>query len=181
MAKYTLSKYDTFKIKYFPILIPVVVILMLAAMFGYMLVNGGEKTPATCEEVSRKLAELGYDSVDVTDSHRDEINSLRRCIYTQKDNLEFFFFELNDFNSAFSLHASNNSQISMKGKYNDWSEHHDNYSRYSLLTYDDIYYDSVLVENTVVYARCSNENKEELYKIITAIKYNASTKENRED
>lgn len=181
MAKYTLSKFDEFKIKYAPIVIPIVVILSLALMFGYMIINGGDKTPATCEEVTAKLTELGYEPVNATDYYSDRISSLKECVYAEKGDIVFLFFELDDRNLACSLFKSNNSQILSKGKYNDWEEFHDNYGRYSFLTLDGVYYDSVWVENTVVYAQCNNENKAEIQKIITALKYNASTKENRED
>lgn len=181
MAKYTLSKYDTFKIKYFPIIIPIVTILSLAIILGYCFANGGDKPPVTYEEVTEKLVELGYEPVDVTDNYKEEIFMLKKCIYAQKDDVILFFFQLDDDSRAFSLHASNNAQISMTARYRDWEEYHDNYSRYSALSYDNTYYDSVWVGNTVVYAQCNDENKDEIYKFITAIKYNASTKENREE
>lgn len=137
--------------------------------------------PATCEEVTAKLTELGYEPVDATDYYSDRITSLKECVYAEKGDIVFFFFELNDRNLACSLFKSNNSQILSKGKYNDWGGFHDNYGRYSFLTLDGVYYDSVWVENTVVYAQCNNENEAEIQKIISTLKYNASTKENRED
>lgn len=181
MAKYTLSKYDTFKIKYYPVIIPIVTILSLALMFGYCIVNGGDKPPATCEEVAERLIELCYEPVDATYNYEEKISSLKKCIYAQKDDVIIIFFQLDDESSAFALHSNNNSQISMKARYRGQKAFHDNYSRYSVMSYDNTYYDSVCVGNTVIYAQCNYENKEEIYKFITAIKYNASTKENREE
>lgn len=181
MAKYTLSKYDAFKLKYYPVIIPVVTILSLALIFGYCIVNGGDKPPATCEQVTEKLIELGYEPVDATYNYEENISSLEKCIYAQKEDVIIIFFQLDDEASAFSLYSSNNSKISMIARYQEQKEFHDNYSRYSAVSGENTYYDSVYVGNTVVYAQCSYENKEEIYKFITAIKYNASTRENRED
>lgn len=180
MAKYTLSKYDEFKIKYYPIIIPVVTILLLAFILGYCFVNGGDKPTVTCDETREKLIELGYEPVDATYNYKNQIPFLNKCIYAQKDDVTLIFFQLYDDANAFSLHSNNNSKISMMARYRDWSEFHDNYSRYAALSYDNTYYVSVLVSNTVVWAQCNYENKEEIYKFLTAIKYNASTKENRE-
>lgn len=180
MAKYNISKYEEFQMRYFPILIPVVTILLLGFILGYCFINGGDKPAVTCDEATEKLIDLGYEPVDATYNYKDKIVSLKKCVYANKDDVVIFFFELDDDSSARSLHISNNSQISNIARYRDWEEYHDNYSRYSALSYDNTYYDSVLVGNTVVYAQCNDDNKNEVYKFITAIKYNASTQENRE-
>lgn len=180
MAKYMLSKFDEFKMKYYPIIIPVVTILLLGFILGYCFVNGGDKPTVTCEEVTQKLIELGYEPVDATYHYEDDIPLLKKCIYAEKEDVAIAFFEFDTASSVLSFHSNYNSQIS-KQKKNDWEGYNDNYSRYSVLSYDNIYYDCVLVGNTVVCAQSNYENKEEIFKFITSIKYNASTKENKEE
>lgn len=57
---------EKFLIKH-PYVIMVVVVVSLATILIVLFTNTEEKTPATSDQVSAELVELGYDPVDLTD------------------------------------------------------------------------------------------------------------------
>lgn len=83
-----------------------------------------------------------------------------------------FFFEFDNDNSAYSLFHNNHNLIyeNISEGFREWDEHYDNYAMYSMSS-NGIYYLSIWVGNTALYAYCDEEYKSELDMILTSIDY----------
>lgn len=68
---------EKFLIKH-PFVIIVVVVVSLATILIVLFANTGEKTPATSDQVSAQLVELGYEPVDMTDIMGNIFPALRK-------------------------------------------------------------------------------------------------------
>lgn len=153
-------------------LITAIIVIIFAIIMIVIFSNTGEKTPATCEQVSTELTNLDYEPVDSTDYYAKQSSNLKGSIAADNDNVRFNFFEFDNDNSALSLFENTQTQIYQNRKYGyrDWEAHYNNYAMYSMSS-NGVYYITIWVGNTVVYAYCDEEYTSEIGKILTAIGY----------
>lgn len=162
---------EKFLIKH-PYVIMVVVVVSLATILIVLFTNTEEKTPATSDQVSAELVELGYDPVDLTDYYGQFFLGLKRAVSTQTPNIRFYFFELNNNDNSWAVYGKWQSQIyqTLGGVQNESSEHYYNYVGYYVYN-NDMYYHLVWVDNTVVFVYCDKNYKSDIFKILEAIGY----------
>lgn len=150
------------------------IVIALAAILITIFVNTGEKTPATCEQVNSALVNLGYNSADSTDYYIKQNSKLKSSVAGNNGNVSFYFFEFDDNDSDSALLTFENIQTQINKKrelgYHDWDEHYNNYAMYSMSS-NGIYYMTIWVGNTAIYAYCDEEHTGELGEILTAIGY----------
>jgi len=148
------------------------IVIALAAILITIFVNTGDKTPATCQQVNTQLITLGYDPIDCTDTYKKQSQNLNGSIYSNSDRVHFYFFEFDNKNSAYSLFYNNHDLIykNISEGFREWDEHYDNYAMYSMSS-NGIYYMTIWVGNTAIYAYCDEEHTGELGEILTAIGY----------
>lgn len=155
-----------------PYVVMVVVVVSLATILIVLFTNTEEKTPATGDQVSAELVELGYAPVDMTDYYDQYFLGLKEAVSTQTPNIRFYFFELNNYDNSLAVYGKWQSQIyqTLGGVHNPRTEHYYNYAGYYV--YDnDMYYRLVWVDNTVVFAYCDENYKSDILKILEAIGY----------
>lgn len=148
------------------------IVISLAAILITIFANTGDKTPATYQQVNNELVNLGYDSIDTTDTYKEQSPSLNGSVACDSENVHFYFFEFNNDNSAYTLFYNNHDLIyeNISEGFREWDEHYDNYAMYSMSS-NGIYYISIWVGNTAIYAYCDEEYTSELGEILTAIGY----------
>lgn len=153
------------------------IVLVFAVMMIVMFANTGEKTPATCKQVSTELVNLGYDPVDSTDFYSEQSSSLNGSIMADNGKIRFNFFEFDNDNSAYTLFYNNHDLIyeNISDGFREWDAHYNNYAMYSMSS-NGVYYISIWVGNTAVYAYCDNEYRDELNNILVSLDYGSSTK-----
>lgn len=162
---------EKFLIKH-PYVIMVVIVVSLATILIVLFTNTGEKTPATGDQVSAKLVELGYEPVDMTDYYGQYFSGLKEAVSTQTPNIRFYFFELNNNDNSWAVYSKWQYQIyqTLGGVHNPRTEHYCNYASYYVYA-NDMYYKLVWVDNTAVFAYCNENYKSDIFKILEAIGY----------
>ncbi len=151
------------------------IVLLLVAIFAILFANTGEKTPTTYEQVNTELISLGYEPTDSTEIYKEQSPNLNGSISCDSERVHFYFFEFDNKNSAYSLFYNNHDLIyeNISEGFREWDEHYDNYAMYSMSS-NGIYYISIWVDNTAIYAYCDEEYTGELGKILEAIGYQDS-------
>lgn len=149
-----------------------IVVVVFAIIMVVMFANTGAKTPVTCEQVSTKLIDLGYETNDCTELYKEQSANLEGSIMSDNGKVNFYFFELDNDKSALNLFRNCQAQISENRLYGvqEWEEHYNNYTMYATQS-NGIYYTVIRVGNTVIDAQCDAEYTSELGKILTAIGY----------
>ncbi len=149
-----------------------IVVVVFAIIMVVMFVNTEAKTPATCEQVSKELINLGYEYNDCTDHYKGQSANLDGAIMSDNGKVNFYFFELDNDKSALNLFRNCQAQINEKRLYGvqEWEEHYNNYTMYATQS-DGVYYTIIRVGNTVIDAQCDAEYTSELGEILTAIGY----------
>lgn len=172
MLKKLFIKYD--KAPYFMIGF---IVLLLVGMFVIMFTNTGEKTPLTCQQVNNVLIDLGYEPIDSTYYYEEQSSNLKESIMADNGNIRFNFFEFDNNDSAYTVFYNNHDLIykNISDGFREWDAHYNNYAMYSMSS-NGIYYISIWVGNTAVYAYCDNEYRDELNNILVSIDYDSSTK-----
>lgn len=162
---------EKFLIKH-PFVIIVVVVVSLATILIVLFANTGEKTPATSDQVSAELVELGYEPVDMTDYYEQYCHGLKKTVFTQSRYIRFYFFELNNNDNAGAVYRNWYHQIkeATGGAVYSSTEDYYNYSGFYVYD-DDMYYHLVWVDNTVVMAFGGKNYKNDIFKILEAIGY----------
>lgn len=162
---------EKFLIKH-PFVIIVVVVVSLATILIVLFANTGEKTPATSDQVSAELVELGYEPVDMTDYYEQYCHGLKKTVFTQSSYIRFYFFELNNNDNAGAVYRNWYHQIkeATGGAVYSSTEDYYNYSGFYVYD-DDMYYHLVWVDNTVVMAFGGKNYKNDIFKILEAIGY----------
>lgn len=148
------------------------IVIALAAILIAIFANTGDKTPATYQQVNTELINLNYNPLDTTDTYKSQSSNLSGSISCDSETVHFYFFEFDNDNSAYSLFHNNHDLIyeNISEGFREWDEHYDNYAMYSMSS-NGIYYLSIWVGNTAIYAYCDEEYTSELGKILTAIGY----------
>lgn len=162
---------EKFLIKH-PYVIMVVVVVSLATILIVLFTNTEEKTPATSDQVSAQLVELGYEPVDMTDYYEQYCHGLKKTVFTQSRYIRFYFFELNNNDNAGAVYRNWYHQIkeATGGAVYSSTEDYYNYSGFYVYD-DDMYYHLVWVDNTVVMAFGGKNYKNDIFKILEAIGY----------
>lgn len=171
MLKKLFIKYD--KAPYFMIGF---IVLLLVGMFVIMFANTGDKTPLTCQQVNDVLIDLGCEPIDSTYYYEEQSSHLKESLMADNGNIRFNFFEFDDDNSAYTVFYNNHDMIYEKisDGFREWDSHYNNYAMYSMSS-NGVYYISIWVGNTAVYAYCDNEYRDELNNILVSIGYGTST------
>ena len=148
------------------------IILALAIMLIVMFSNTGEKTPVTCEQLNTKLIDMGYEPADTTYAYSDQNANLIRSIAIDTGKIRFDFFEFdNDDGAANAYNSACNQMLDYRSRYNvSHSQGYANYYMHSLIS-SGVYYITIRVGNTALYAYCDEDYMDELGKILSKIGY----------
>lgn len=158
------------------ILFPIIVVVLIVAIFIYIFAVKGPKTPATMQLVQEVFESNGLMYGDVTEDYREKWNvddMLQSAVACEKDDLRFDFFVFDSDASAEHIRKQYQSYI-RENRYDnpniEVSEGVSNYMLYSIKAAG-IYTINMRVENTLVFAYCNEENAADLYKIMVGIGY----------
>lgn len=117
---------------------------------------------------------LEYTPSDTTDAYLKQDSHLKSSVAIETDNIRFDFFEFDNDNSASNVYTHAYKQILdyRNGYIEDveTEEYYSNYRLYSLKT-TGMYYLTIWVDNTAIYAYCNEDYISELGEILTAIGY----------
>lgn len=152
-------------------------IILLAVILIYAFTNGQSKTPATCQQVTAVLSDLGYAPSDTTSMYIKQDSHLKSSVAIENEQIRFDFFEFDNDDSAYTLFYNNHDLIyeNISDGFREWDAHYNNYAMYSMSS-NGVYYISIWVGNTVVYAYCNNEYRDEIDNILVSLDYGSSTK-----
>lgn len=152
-----------------PYLVIAFIVVSLATIWIVLFTNTEEKTPATGDQVSAELVELGYEPADVTDYYEQYCHGLKKTVFTQSSYIRFF--ELNNNDNAGAVYRNWYHQIKEATGGAVYSSTEDYYNYSGFYVYDDMYYHLVWVDNTVVMAFGGKNYKNDIFKILEAIGY----------
>lgn len=146
--------------------------ILLTVILVFSFVDGKPKTPATGQQVSSILSDMGYSPIDVTDSYEKQDLHLNGVITFETKKIHFEFFDFDNNGSADNAYSVACSQI-REHRSQDCMEGTEGYANYYMkdLRSSTMYYITIRVENTTIYAYCDREYTSELYRILTAIGY----------
>ena len=108
----------------------------------YVILNTGSKDPLTCEQFEQIVNEFGYETLDTIDSSAREI-----------------------YGSMYNKIIGKRSQHDA-----EYSAYYNNYRQYGLRS-NGKFYLIIYVENTNVYAECSEEYMNDIFNILDAMNY----------
>ncbi len=155
-----------------PYLVIAFIVVSLATIWIVLFTNTEEKTPATGDQVSAQLVELGYEPVDMTDYYEQYCHGLKKTVFTQSRYIRLYFFELNNNDNAGAVYRNWYHQIKEATGGAVYSSTEDYYNYSGFYVYDkDMYYKLVWVDNTAVFAYCDENYKSDIFKILEAIGY----------
>lgn len=146
--------------------------ILLVAMLIYVFNDGQPKTPATCQQVATVLSDLGYVPADTTSLYLKDDAHLKNSVAIENEQIRFDFFEFDNENSAANVYSNAcNQMLDYRSSGNiSNSEGYANYYMHSLKS-NGVYYITIRVENTVLYAYCDEDYMSELGKILSGIGY----------
>jgi hypothetical protein len=147
-------------------------IILLVVMLIYAFVTGQPKTPATCSQVTTELTNLGYYPTDTTSIYIEQDSHLQGSVAIENEKLRFDFFEFDNNNSASNVFSHAYNQIIDYRSSNkiESDEYYSNYRMYSLKS-NGMFYITIRVENTAIYAYCDEGYTSEIGRILSAIGY----------
>lgn len=147
-------------------------IILLAVILLYAFTNGQPKTPATCQQVTTVLSDLGYAPSDTTSLYLENDAQLKSSVAIENEKIRFDFFEFdNDDGAANAYNSACNQMLDYRSRYNvSHSQGYANYYMHSLIS-SGVYYITIRVGNTALYAYCDKDYMGELGKILTKIGY----------
>lgn len=146
--------------------------ILLAVILIYAFTNGQPKTPATCQQVTTVLTDLGYVPSDTTSLYLEDDAQLKNSVAIENEQIRFDFFEFDNGNSAMNVYKHACSQMfdyRNSGSISN-SEGYANYYMNSLKS-NGVYYITIRVGNTAIYAYCDEDYMSELGKILSGIGY----------
>lgn len=151
-------------------------IILLAVILIYAFTNRQSTTPATCQQVTTVLSDLGYVPSDTTSLYLEDDAQLKSSVAIENEQIRFDFFEFDNENSAANVYSNAcNQMLDYRSSGNiSNSEGYANYYMHSLKS-SGIYYITIRVENTVLYAYCDEDYMSELGKILSEIGYTGNT------
>lgn len=147
-------------------------LILLVVILMYAFSNEQPKTPATCQQVSLVLSELEYEPSDTTSLYLEDDSCLTSSVAIENEKIRFDFFEFDNDNSAANVYSNAcNQMLDYRSSGNiSNSEGYANYYMHSLKS-SGVYYITIRVENTVLYAFCDEDYMNELGKILSGIGY----------
>lgn len=147
-------------------------IILLAVILIYAFTNGHPKTPATCQQVTTVLSDLGYAPSDTTSLYSEDDAQLKSSVSIENKQIRFDFFEYDNEKDAAKVYSNAcNQMLDYRSSGNiSNSEGYTNYYMHSLKS-SGVYYITIRVENTVLYAYCDEDYMSELGKILSGIGY----------
>lgn len=147
-------------------------LILLVVILMYTFSNGQPKTPATCQQVNLVLSELGYKLSDTTSLYLGDDSRLISSVAIENEKIRFDFFEFDNENSAANVYDNAcNQMLDYRSSGNiSNSEGYANYYMHSLKS-NGVYYITIRVENTALYAYCDEDYMSELGKILLGIGY----------
>ncbi len=150
-------------------------IILLAVILIYAFTNGQPKTPATCQQVTTVLSDLGYVPSDTTSMYIKQDSHLKSSVAIENEQIRFDFFEFDNGNSASNVFSHAYNQIIDYRSSNkvESNEYYSNYRLYSLKSAG-MYYITIRVGNTAIYAYCNEDYMSELGKILSGIGYSGN-------
>ena len=158
------------------ILFPIIVVVLIALIFVYIFAVKGAKTPATPQLVQEVLETNKLTCKDAAEDYREKWNAddmLKSALSCEKGDLRFDFFVFDNAAGAEHIRKKYWSYI-RENMYSipniEVSEGVMNYTLYSIKA-DGTYAVIMRVENTLVFAYCSEENASALNKIMAGIGY----------
>ena len=164
------------------ILFPIIVVAMLAAIWGYLAIHGQPKAIATYEQVWSAAEERGFTPVDSTDAFieawGENSDGLEKALSFQTGEKKLHFFVFDSDKKAHSIRASYWSYLRYdSGRYGtagtnvEYKSSGANFTVYAVKT-DDYYTVCTRVGNTVIYAECDTDARKSICEIIEQIGYN---------
>lgn len=155
-------------------------IILLAVILIYAFTNGQPKTPATCQQVTNVLSDLGYVPSDTTSLYLEDDAQLKSSVAIENEQIRFDFFEFGNENSAANVYSNAcNQMLDYRSSGNiSNSEGYANYYMHSLKS-SGVYYITIRVENTVLYAYCDEDYMSELGKILSGIGYSGDANKDK--
>lgn len=153
------------------------IIILFAIIWGILSINTGEKTPVESQRVYEEIINLGYEPIDTTSLYIEDDSNLQKSVTIDNKKIRFDFFEFDNDNSAINVynHACSQMHTYQSGDMIERDEGYNNYSMYSLKS-KGVYYITIRVGNTALYAYYDEEYKSELDTILLSIDYGSSTK-----
>ena len=141
------------------------------------LMSADSKIPATADEVREVIISNDYEPTDYTDSYSEKDLSfklaLKESIAFESNDIHFEFFEFQNNEDAENLWTQAYQKITLQ--YNSFKkiETEYNVANYHIYTLDSLgkYNVAIYVGNTLVYAYCDSENKNEINQILNQIDY----------
>lgn len=155
-------------------------LILLGVILIYAFSNGQPKTPVTCQQVSLVLSELGYEPSDTTSLYLEDDSHLVSSIAIENKKIRFDFFEFDNENSADNVYDNACNQMfdyRSSGNISN-SEGYANYYMHSLKS-NGVYYITIRVGNTALYAYCDEDYMSELGKILSGIGYYGNADKNK--
>ena len=64
-------------------------IILLAVILIYAFTNGQPKTPATCQQVTTVLSDLGYEPIDTTSLYIEDDSNLQKSVTIDNKKIRF--------------------------------------------------------------------------------------------
>lgn len=147
-------------------------LILLVVILIYAFSNGQAKTPATCQQVTTVLSDLGYAPSDTTSLYLEDDAQLKSSVAIENEQIRFDFFEYyNDDGAANAYNSACNQMLDYRSRYNvSHSQGYANYYMHSLIS-SGVYYITIRVGNTALYAYCDEDYMGELGKILSEIGY----------
>ncbi|MBP3697162.1 MAG: hypothetical protein J6J45_06415 [Clostridia bacterium] len=156
----------------------ILLILLILIMFAVFIgVTGNKKTPATPEQIISVIKKQGYEPQDITELHYSNNaaskTSLKKCIAFFYEDIHFEYFHLSNDSTAINLYSQFHRKIVDNYNASHIIETENKQANFVIYTLDngEKYNVSIYVGNTVVYAYCDSQNKNEINKILDAIDY----------
>ncbi|MBQ9228883.1 MAG: hypothetical protein IJ168_08650 [Eubacterium sp.] len=138
----------------------------------YVILNTGSKDPLTCEQFEQIVNDFGYETLDTFDEYTNLGETLTGSRKIVSDDFRFEFFEWTSSSSAREIYGSMYNKIIGKRSQHDaeYSAYYNNYRQYGLRS-NGKFYLIIYVENTNVYAECSEEYMNDIFNILDAMNY----------
>ena len=121
------------------------------------------------------LSDLGYVPSDTTSLYSEDDSHLVSSVTIENEKIRFDFFEFDNENSAINVynHACSQMHTYQSGDMIERDEGYNNYSMYSLKS-KGVYYITIRVGNTALYAYCDEDYMGKLGKILSGIGYSGN-------
>lgn len=149
-------------------------LLLIYCLLKVLVVN---KEPLSADAIESIITNHGYHAVDITDQYLERDKgfevTLDKCVAFQNEDIHFEYFIFKDRNGALDLYGQAYNKITLEYDAIHKIETKSSAGNYSTYSLDSLgKYNAVTwVDNTVVYAYCDSENKQEIISILDEMDY----------